>query len=114
MSEARCCSAWNEPIVDAELLARLEILDRHRQRFRHRADRLGRKRRDRLVDRPLDDRKRAVGRADDVMRRRADIGEGDLRRPLAVLGRIAAPGHARSVGVDEEEADPVAIAPRAA
>ena len=44
------------------------------------------------------------------MRRDADVGEADLRRPLSVLGRIAAPADARSVGVDKEEADAVAIA----
>ena len=47
------------------------------------------------------------------MGRDAHIGEADLRRALAVLGRIAAPGHARSVRVDKEEADPVPIATRA-
>ena len=48
------------------------------------------------------------------MRRDADIGEANLRRPLPVLGRIAAPAHARSVGVDKEEDDPVTIAALAA
>ena len=47
------------------------------------------------------------------MRLDAHVGEADLRRALAVLGRIAAPRHARRVGVDEEEADSVAVAPSA-
>ena len=114
MSAARCCSAWNEPIVHAELLARLHVFDRHRQRFAHRADRLGGKRRDRLVDRPFDDRQRASGLAENVLGLDPHVGEGDLRRALAVLGRIAAPRDAGRIGVDQEEADPVPIAAAAA
>ena len=44
----------------AELLARLHVLDRHRERFAHRPDRLGGERGDRLVDRPLDDGQRRL------------------------------------------------------
>ena len=97
---------------DAELLARLEVVDGHRQRLGHCADGFGGKRGDRLVDGPLDDRQRAVRGAQNVVRRDADVGEADLRRPLAVLGRIAAAGHAGGAGVDEEETDPVGVSAR--
>ena len=96
---------------DAELLARLDVLDGHREGLAHGADRLGRQRRDRLVDRALDDRKPALGRSEHVLRLDPDLGESDLRGAPSVLGRIAAARHARRVGVDEEEPDPVAVAP---
>src|SRR5208283_5312003 len=44
----------------------------------------------------------------------AHVGESDLRSALAVLSRIAPPGDAGSIGVDQEEADAVAVAPVAA
>ena len=56
---------------------------------------------------------RAFRSAQNVVRRDPNVGEDDLRGPLAVLGRIAAPGHAGSVAVDEEEANSLAIAARA-
>ena len=58
MSAARCCSAWKLPIGDAELLARLEVVDRQLVQRRHRADGLGAERGDRLVDDALDQRQR--------------------------------------------------------
>ena len=55
----------------------------------------------------------AVRSAQNVVRRDQNVGEDDLRGPLAVLGWIAAPGHARTLRVDEEEANSLAIAARA-
>ena len=97
----------------AELLARLHVFDRHGERFAHRPDRFGRERGDRLVDDALDQRQRASRGAEHVLRPDAHVGKGDVGRALAVLGRVAAPRHARRVGVDEKEADPVAVAPAA-
>ena len=99
---------------DAELLARLQVLDGHRERLAHRADRLGRQRGDRLVDRALDDRQAALPSGPRTFSGSTrTLGEADLRGAAPILRRIAAAGHARRVAVDEKQPDSVAVAPSA-
>ncbi len=113
MSEARCCSAWKEPIgtpnclrvfmystvmPSASLIAPTAS-----------AESAG----DRLVDGAFDQRQRVSRGAEHGLRPDAHVGKGDVGGALAVLGRVAAPRHARRVGADEKEANPVAVAPAA-
>ena len=81
----------------AELFARLQIFGRDLDRLAHRADGLGAKRRDRLVERRLQRGRGAFGIAEHVLGPDAHVGEAHLRRALTVLRRIAAPRHAFGV-----------------
>ena len=53
------------------------------------------------------------GGAKHVLRLDANLGKVDLGGAAAVLGRIGSAGHSRRVGVDEEQSDPVTVAPPA-
>ena len=69
----------------AELLAGLQVFQRQVLHRLHRADRLGAQRGDGFVDDVLDQRQGVV--ADQVVGADADVGQGQFRGALAVLGR---------------------------
>ena len=75
---------------DAELLARLHVVDGELVQRGHGADRLGGERRDRRVDDALDQGIRRARRADHGVGGDAHAGERDLGGAHAVDGRVAA------------------------
>ena len=95
---------------DAELLARLHIVDGGLVHRRHGADRFGGKRGDRQVGNALDQRQGGAGLADRGGGRDAHAGERHLGGALAVDRRIAARRDAVRRGIDQEKADAGAIA----
>ncbi len=97
------------PDRPAELLAGFQVFQRQVLHRLHRADRLGAERGDRLVDHVLDQRQRVV--AEQVVGGDTGVGQGQFRGALAVLGRVAAAGDAGRGGIDQEQADAVAVAP---
>ena len=96
----------------AELLAGLQVVDGELQHLVHGADRLPR------AAIASSTTRSTSGKASSDFRRRspayADTFERNLRGASAVLGRITAPGEAARSGIHQEEADPAAVAPRAA
>ena len=94
---------------DAELLARLEIIDGELMQRGHRARRLGGQSGNCLVHRVLQDSKSLVGTCDHRFRSDADGRQRHIRCPLPVLRWIAAPRHAVGLGIDQEQPDAVAV-----
>ena len=88
-STIRCCSAWKRADRHAELLARLEVVERRVVGGLDRTDGLGADQRGREIDDVLDQRQRAARRADRGIARYANSVEA-RRRPRACRRASAA------------------------
>src|SRR5258708_1526778 len=95
---------------DAELLARLEVLDGELVHDRHRADRLGGERGDGEVDGARDDRQRLILRSEQRVLVELDGAEGDLGGTQPVDRRVTLNADTGLLWIDEKEADPRRLA----
>src|SRR6266851_4082126 len=95
---------------NAELLARLQVLDGELVHHAHRPDRLGDCRGDGEIDGALDDGQRMIARPEQRLGVQPDVAEGDLGGAQAVHRRVALHGDSRCLGIDKEETDAVALA----
>ena len=109
ISVARCCSAWFCADRLAELLARLQVFERHRLHRLHRTDRLGGGRGDAGLDDALDDRKARADLAEHRIRAQFDAAQRDLRGARAVAHRVGAARHPVRRGIDEKQRDAARI-----
>ena len=98
----------------AELLARLQVIERRVVGGLDRADGFGAYQRGREIDDLLDQRQRAIRRADESVGADANVVERDIRCARCIEHPQRANRHARRIARDEQEADAVGVAVAAA
>ena len=109
MSTDLCCSTWNEPIGTPNCLRVLRYSTVSSCRAAIAPTASAAQRRDRLVHHALQHREARVGTRQHRLRPDAHGRQRDVGGTHAVLGGIAAPGHAVGVGGDQEQADAAAL-----
>src|SRR5258708_7847460 len=94
----------------AELLARLDVLERGGVDRIHAAGGLGAERHDGSRDRVLDHREGAIDLAQHRVGADRDLVEGELGGTLRVLRRVVTPREAFRLAVDDEQGEPLLLA----
>jgi hypothetical protein len=93
----------------AELLARLQVVERDFVERGHDADGFGAERGVGVIDGALDQRQGAAGGADQGLGADLHCVEAEVRGARAVLGRVAAQAQSGRLGVDQEEREARAV-----